>query len=123
MNRLLSLAFVCFICWGADVFADERSEVARLATKYNSQVEAVLWDKSRVDLLSDTYAIEADWAYKWSEGVGQALYYSIVTDRKPGLLLLTKDASEDARFIYRAQTVCAKHGIRLWVERVDTISE
>tara|TARA_Y100000593_G_scaffold71092_1_gene130496 strand:- start:43 stop:393 length:351 start_codon:yes stop_codon:yes gene_type:complete len=75
-------------------------------------VEARLWDRTRVDLLGD-YAVEVDWAKKWAEGIGQALYYSAVTGKPPGVVLLTDKGEE--RFVYRCQVVCSKHGIRLWV--------
>lgn len=95
------------------------TEVVRgLAAKYRGQVEARLWDDSRVDLLTADEAIEADWAHKWPEGVGQALYYALVTGRRPGLMLLVRDPSAESRFVYRAQAVCARHGITLHVEIV-----
>jgi len=83
---------------------------------FNGILEYKLWDKTRVDILTKEYAYEVDWAPKWAEGIGQSLYYGIVTGKKPGLILLTKKGEE--RFVYRAQTVCAKHGIKLVVRRV-----
>ena len=74
---------------------------------------------TRVDLLNSKYAIEVDWADKWAEGCGQALYYSICTDRKAGLLLLSKSSS-DKRFVERAAVVAGKHGITIWVYNTDT---
>ena len=88
---------------------------AELAPKYNAKVEVRLWDKTRVDLLNDTYAIEVDFAKKWAECIGQALYYSAVTGKKPACLLIAEKNSEE-RYVYRCQTVCAKHGIKLFVE-------
>lgn len=103
-----------FISWA---LADELSECRRLAPKYDAALEVRLWDGTRVDLLNDEYAIEADWAPKWAEAIGQSLYYAELTQRMPGIILLVKDPDKDARYVYRCQTVCAKHGIRLWVER------
>jgi len=84
---------------------------------FHGVLEFRLWDKTRVDILTLEYAYEVDWAPKWAEGIGQALYYGIVTGKKPGLILLTKKGEE--RYVYRAQTVCAKHGIKLVVRRVE----
>jgi hypothetical protein len=100
------------------VSLDELSEARRLAPKYEAEIEVRLWDDARVDLLNAEYAIEVDWAPKWAESIGQALYYAELTDRKPAILLLVKDDANERRFVYRAQTVCARHGIRLFVERV-----
>ena len=101
------------------LFGDENSESDRIASKYNAVREHVLWDKTRVDLLNDEYAIEVDWSKKWAEAIGQSLYYAEVTHRKPGIVLLVKSLPEERRFIYRCQTVCAKYDIRLWVEKVN----
>ena len=94
----------------------EREEVQRLAPKYEAEVEFRLWDGTRVDMLTADYAIEADWSHKWAEAIGQSLYYAALTDKKPGIILLVKSTADEARFIYRCQTVCQKHDIRLWIE-------
>ena len=101
------------------ILPNEREQAERLAPKYEAEVEVVLWDNTRVDLVNETYAIEVDWADKYAQGIGQALYYSIVTNLKPGLILLVKNKEKDRKYIYRAQTVCAKYGIRLWVEQAE----
>jgi len=95
---------------------DERQVAAGLAEKYAAEVEVRLWDNTRVDLLSAEYAWEVDRPVKWSEAIGQALYYSLVTGKKPGIILLQSDPAE-ARFIYRCQAVCAKYDIRLEIEK------
>lgn len=66
------------------------------------EIEVKLHDKTRVDCLTNTHAIEIDWCHKWAEGVGQALYYSKVTGRKAGLALICS-ASEINRFVDRVK--------------------
>ena len=68
------------------------------------QSEAVLFNRKRVDLLTRSHAIEADWGHKWCEGVGQSLYYAAVTGKRPGLLLLLK-ADGDYRYVEQALVV------------------
>ena len=52
--------------------------------------EAILWDMTRVDCLAKDYAIEFDFAKKWAESIGQSLYYSKMTGKKPAVdLILT----------------------------------
>ena len=82
-------------------------------------VEVRLWDGTRVDYLGKTYAFEIDFADKWAEAIGQSLYYSTVTGKRPAVILLVKDMEKERRYVYRCQTVCAKYGIRLFVERVE----
>ena len=102
-----------------DICPDEVSEVKRIAPKYNAEVEVRLWDLTRVDMLTKEYAIEVDWAPKWAEGIGQALYYAQVTGKKPGVILLIKDIKKEARFVYRLQIVAAKYDIKVWLEKVE----
>lgn len=98
---------------------DELAEARRLAPKYEAEVEVRLWDDTRCDLLSAEFAIEVDWAPKWAEAVGQCLYYARLTGRKPNIILLVKNQAAESRFIYRCQTVCAEHDIKLFIERVE----
>jgi len=101
-------------------WSDERAEVERLAPKYGGKTEVVLWDRTRVDILTPEYAIEVDYAKpgKHFECVGQATYYAIVAHRKPGIILLRRGKEDDER-IHRTQVVCAKYGIMLWVEDAE----
>ena len=64
--------------------------------------EFVLWDNTRVDCLTKDYAIEFDFANKWAEGVGQSLYYSKMTGKKPGLALIITDIS-DYKYVKRIE--------------------
>lgn len=116
-TTLLGLGFV--FAAAAVCHADELAEARRLAPKYQAAVEVRLWDDTRVDLLSDEFAIEVDWAPKWAESIGQALYYAELTGKKPAVLLLVVDDPRERKHVYRAQTVCARHGIKLFVERVE----
>ena len=89
-----------------------------LAPKYNAKMEVRQWDGVRVDLLNDEYAIEVDWEKKYAEGFGQAMLYGIMTDRKPAVLLLCEKGG-NPRYIYRAQTISAAYGIKLYIEYVE----
>ena len=80
--------------------------------------ERQLWDRSRVDILTDRLAIEVDWAYKWAEAIGQSAWYSFNFRRQQGICLLSGDLKDDARHIYRAQVICALKEIEFWL--VDT---
>ena len=97
---------------------DEVAIVAALAEKYQAVAEVRLWDSTRVDLLSDKYAIEADFAPKWAEAIGQSLYYATVTNREPAIILLVRDIRAEQKYIYRCQTICAKYKITLFIEVV-----
>lgn len=97
----------------------ELEECRKLAPKYAAELEARQWDGTRVDLLTETHAIEVDWPKKWAEAIGQAAYYAELTGKRPGVLLLVSDFRAEARYIYRAQTVCARLRFDLFLERVE----
>ncbi|HIS88590.1 TPA: hypothetical protein IAA87_04095 [Candidatus Avigastranaerophilus faecigallinarum] len=62
--------------------------------------EYVLEDKTRVDCLTDEYAIEFDYAKKWAESIGQSLYYSKKTGKKPAVAIIT-NGENDLKYIQR----------------------
>ena len=42
--------------------------------KMGGKTEVVLKDRTRIDCLTDKYAIEVDFANKWAESIGQSLH-------------------------------------------------
>ena len=114
MKKHLVILLPLLLAQSETEIVKEQVSVSRHFAGY--RVEAQLWDRTRVDLLGD-YAVEVDWAPKWAEGIGQALYYSLVTGKPPGVVLLMKKGDE--RFVYRGQAVCAANDIRLWVWDAD----
>ena len=75
--------------------------------------EYALFDRTRVDCLTDEYAIEVDFADKWAEGVGQSLYYAEVTGRAPGILVIV-ESLDDVRYLKRILRLSTEYGIRIW---------
>lgn len=51
-------------------------------------------DKTRIDCLTKTHAVEFDFAKKWAESVGQALYYSAVTGKRAKVVLIINQPRE-----------------------------
>lgn len=64
-------------------------------------MEYVLPDRTRVDCLLDDYAVEMDFARKWHEAIGQALFYANMTGRRPGVVLIMEDPERDYRYLIR----------------------
>ena len=64
------------------------------------EIEYVLPDRTRVDCLTEEYAIEFDRAKNWAQGVGQAQYYAQMTGKKPAIALIMS-SPKDKRFIKR----------------------
>lgn len=81
--------------------------------KNHGETEYVLDDKARVDCLTETHAIEFDFAPKWAESIGQALYYGLKTSKAPGIVIIVEKDGQD-RFIKRVKAVAERHGITVW---------
>ena len=63
-------------------------------------IEYRLADETRVDCLTNEYAIEYDFASKWAEAIGQSLHYARMTNHKAGIALIIESES-DMRFYSR----------------------
>ena len=62
--------------------------VAKWCAEQHGQTEVRLPDGTRADCVTDTHAIEFDFAHKWYEAVGQAMYYGLQTGKEPGIVLI-----------------------------------
>ena len=93
----------------------EKDYQAKWCNDCGGVIEHILPDKTRVDCLTDEYAIEFDFGYKWAESIGQALYYGVITNRKPGVVLILERPAKDQRYLNRLLGVAHKYDIRVWV--------
>lgn len=82
--------------------------------EHNGATEYVLEDRTRVDCLTDTHAIEFDFAPKWAESVGQSLYYALKTGKKPGVVLILEKPEKDTRHLRRLKALAKKYNITVW---------
>jgi len=53
---------------------------------------------------------------EWAEAIGLSLYMSAVTDRKPGVLLVTRP---NDKHMLQAKLACIRGDIKLWTVTVD----
>lgn len=78
-------------------------------------------DGTRVDCLTKEYAVEFDFASKWAESIGQALYYSELTGLNAGIVLILEKPIQDLRYYYRAKVLSDKYNIKLWLMVPDEL--
>lgn len=102
----------------------ERAYQEAWCARNNGVTEYVLSGGSRVDCLTDEYAVEVDFAHKWQEAIGQSLYYARKTERKPGIVLIM-EAPEDQRYLGRLFYTIRERGefIKVWVIKPEDITE
>lgn len=87
----------------------EREYVSQHCT---GRIEVTLSDRTRVDCLTDEYAIEFDFASKWAQAIGQSLHYGRMTGRTPAIYLIL-ESKKEMRFVDRVSPLCNAHGIKL----------
>lgn len=95
---------------------------ALIAKAIGGVPEYVLADRARIDILTAAEAIEVDWAHKWAEGIGQALYYGAVTRKTPVVLLLM-DTADEERYLIRVRKVISTYSgtrLKLWLFNMHT---
>ena len=86
----------------------------------SGQTEVVMADRTRVDCLTDTHAIEVDFADKWAEAIGQALGYGLMTGKRAGILLIVE---QDKHYKYwiKLNSVIQHYDLSIdtWIIRPD----
>ena len=92
---------------------NERHYQTQLCNEINGEMEYVLKDKTRVDCLTDEYAIEVDFAKKWAESIGQSLFYAEMTRKEPAVGLIV--GSNDSKFLKRLQLIATKFNIKIFI--------
>ena len=70
---------------------------------HREQVEVVLPDGTRCDCVTETHAIEFDFGNKWTEAVGQSLYYSLQPGKNAGIVLIL-ETIKDRKYWIRLNT-------------------
>jgi len=99
---------------------NEKYYQTQLCNELDGVMEQSLLDRTRVDCLTDEYAIEVDFAKKWAEAVGQSLYYAQMTEKKPGIGFILRDNKKDRRHLKRVKVLADKYHIKIFkIHRED----
>ena len=93
----------------------EMREVDHVNNHCKGVIEKVLNDKSRVDCLTSTHAIEYDYGHKWAEAIGQSLFYAAMTNRKAGIVLIVKPETKN-KYLNRLRRAIIYHNLKINVE-------
>ncbi len=88
----------------------EQDHSKHIQTLIGGKREVVV-EGGRIDLLLEDYAFEIEWAAKWKESIGQALWYGLNTNRKPAIILLSQDLN-DYKYLIRLNTSLEYAGLQ-----------
>ena len=94
---------------------NERAWSEWLAQELSAKAEYRTEDGSRVDVLTDTHAIEVEWIKKQSGAHGQALLYAAATNRKPAIVLLKRGKPNEDKYFLRCVSAALLASIPVFV--------
>jgi hypothetical protein len=69
------------------------------AEKYSGKTEVSMPDGTRCDIVTETHAIEVDFADKWGEAIGQSLNYAFQSNKRAGILLILEKKTDEKHLI------------------------
>jgi hypothetical protein len=66
-------------------------------------------DKTRVDCLTATHAVEFDFANKWAESIGQAEHYALMTGKRGMVVLILENPKKEKVYFNRVKKLSKIH--------------
>jgi hypothetical protein len=116
MNYQSPLSYLAFLLLTATASAlPERHYQDIFAAQVGGQTEVTAGDGTRCDILTDSYAIEVDFAHKWGEAIGQSLNYGFQFNRRAGIVLILEKPS-DQKHLIRVNSIIQHYDlpIKVW---------
>ena len=103
-----------------DIFDDLGCKLVAVETAHSSMIKGIVYsrvleeefennDKTRIDCLTQTHAIEFDFADKWAESIGQALHYSFMTGKRAKIILILDNPKKQIYYFERIQNLSKIH--------------
>lgn len=110
---LLILIFISLPVIATQRIYSEKTYQTQWCKAHNGTMEYRLSDNTRVDCMTDTLAVEFDFANKWAECIGQALYYGRQTKKQPACVLIMENGEKDLKYLYRLRRAAYKKGVNM----------
>ena len=119
MQKYIALCFVfvsiLFTGCTKETKHNEKYYQTILCNELGGVMEQSLLDRTRIDCLTDEYAIEVDFSKKWAESIGQSLYYAEMTERKPAVGLIVANTKKDKRHLKRLNIIADRYDIKIFI--------
>lgn len=108
---LVSVIF-CLPCYAKRLYPEAQYQKAWCNAR-GGTIEYKLSDNARVDCLLPTMAVEFDFANKWAECIGQAIYYGKMTNRQAACVLIMENGEKDLKYLKRLRKAAYRKGVNL----------
>lgn len=118
---LLILILVSLPAIATQRIYSEKTYQTQWCKAHNGTMEYKLSDNTRVDCLTDTLAVEFDFANKWAECIGQSQYYSLKTNKQAACVLIMERGEKDLKYLNRLCKVANKKGIRTFTMKPEYV--
>lgn len=112
------LAFAMLSAVGARSTRGELDYAAEWCAAAGGVAEVVLIDRTRVDCVTQTHAIEVERAGKWPEAIGQALHYARLTGLRPGIVII-RDTAYAERYVTRLRATVSTWRLPIDIWEID----
>jgi hypothetical protein len=88
--------------------------------EHNGELEVTMKDGTRCDCVTETHAVEVDFADNWYAAVGQSTHYSIQTGKPAGIVLIL-ESPDDKRHLDRLINLVDKSAlsINVWTVGIN----
>jgi len=117
MNKLIALTAL-LLAFNSSAKMKEADYVDKYC---DGTIEYRLADRTRVDCLTSTHAIEYHYGRKWAEAIGQSLFYAAMTGKKAGIVLIVNPRTKD-RYLKRLHRTVAFHDLDIDVKTIEIIN-
>ena len=118
--HIINMKLLLFLLLAIPLFGkqSERYYQEMFAREIGGQVEVVMKDGTRCDILTATHAIEVDFAKKWAEAIGQSLNYAMHTGKRPGVALIVL-LHPTTNMLRRVRKISAEYSLGLTIYPID----
>lgn len=120
MKKILLLLFVLLL-FGASTCPNREVHFKKVFSQYvNGKLNVLLDDhKNTIDIVSDTFAIDVEFAPNWATSIGHSLYAATKLNKKAGIVLITHNNSHNKyshdKYINILMPIANKYNITVWV--------
>jgi hypothetical protein len=113
MKKILLLLFVLLL-FGASTCPNREIHFKKVFSEsINGKLNVPLDYKNTVDIATDTFAIDVEFAPKWATSIGHSLYAATKLNKKAAILLITyKDY--DTNYVNILMPIANKYDITIW---------
>jgi hypothetical protein len=115
---ILALLLASLTCYAQLPKQLEKYYTNKFATIVNGKTQQYLPNKRYADIITDTFAIEVEFANKFPESIGQSLDYSMITYKKAGILLIVNGRNDD-KYVDELLEIIYYHKLQITVWLMD----